>query len=79
MVFDVLVTGLGRHPGQLAARSPWLQPVHLDGPEALIGTIQTVRIARAHPNSLGALRVEAEEAGGKARIAQKTHQEIAAA
>ena len=79
MVLDVLVTGFGRHPGQLAARSPWLQPVHLDGPEALIGTIQTVRIAKAHPNSLGAVRVEAPEAGETVRIVNRFPEEIAAA
>ena len=38
ILYPVLVTGLGRPPGQLAARSPGLQPDHLDGPEALIGT-----------------------------------------
>ena len=50
----VLVTGPGRHPGQLAARSPWLQPVHFAGPAALIGTETMVTIAAAHPNSLSA-------------------------
>lgn len=80
MIFDVLVTGLGRHAGQLAARSPWLQPVHLDGPGSLIGTIQTVRITKAHPNSLGAVRVEAEAAGMTARNTKTTnHEESAAA
>ena len=52
--FDVLVTGAGRHPGQLAARSPWLQPVHFDGPATLIGGLARVTITRAHPNSLAA-------------------------
>jgi len=82
MTFDVLVTGLGRHPGQLAARSPWLQPVHLDGPEALIGTVQTVRVSKAHPNSLRAERVEGEGAGDMSRfmtIRMADHEETAAA
>lgn len=82
MVFDVLVTGLGRHPGQLAARSPWLQPVHLDGPDSLIGSIQTVRITRAHPNSLAAARVGDEAAGGTAQPSHANsahHEETAAA
>jgi tRNA-2-methylthio-N6-dimethylallyladenosine synthase len=51
---DVLVTGHGRHPGQIAGRSPYLQPVHLPGSPALIGTLQPMRIAAAHPNSLAA-------------------------
>jgi tRNA-2-methylthio-N6-dimethylallyladenosine synthase len=50
----VLFTGAGRHPGQIGGRSPYLQPVHLDGPAELIGSIATVRIAAAHRNSLSA-------------------------
>ena len=34
----VLFTGPGRHPGQIAGRSPFLQPVHLTGNADLIGT-----------------------------------------
>lgn len=51
---DVLFTGEGRHPGQIAGRSPWLQPVHTDGPASLIGRIRQVKIATANPNSLSA-------------------------
>ncbi len=50
----VLFTGRGRHPGQIAGRSPWLQPVHLTGPDTLIGTEISVRIVAALPNSLAA-------------------------
>lgn len=53
-VVDVLVTGTGRHPGQIAGRSPWLQPVHLTGPASLIGTMVPMTIVAAHPNSLAA-------------------------
>ncbi len=49
---EVLVTGAGRHPGQIAGRSPYLQPVHLDGPASLVGRLVEVRIAAGHPNSL---------------------------
>jgi tRNA-2-methylthio-N6-dimethylallyladenosine synthase len=56
MVADVLVTGPGRHPGQMAGRTPWLNPVHFDGPESLVGRIVPVKILAGHPNSLtGAL------------------------
>ncbi len=50
----VLFTGPGRHPGQVAGRSPWLQPVHMTGPASLIGTETIVRIPEGHPNSLAA-------------------------
>ncbi|MBP0466369.1 tRNA (N6-isopentenyl adenosine(37)-C2)-methylthiotransferase MiaB [Roseomonas sp. PWR1] len=58
MVADVLVTGPGRHPGQMAGRTPWLNPVHFDGPDSLAGRIVPVKIVAGHPNSLtGALAV----------------------
>jgi tRNA-2-methylthio-N6-dimethylallyladenosine synthase len=54
LTVPVLFTGPGRHPGQVAGRSPWLQPVHLEGPESLIGAEVPVNIVAAHPNSLHA-------------------------
>ncbi len=57
---DVLFTGPGRHPGQIAGRSPWLQPVHAAGPATLIGRIVPVKIAAANPNSLSATLVHEE-------------------
>ena len=32
LTVPVLFTHAGRHPGQIAGRSPWLQPVHATGP-----------------------------------------------
>jgi tRNA-2-methylthio-N6-dimethylallyladenosine synthase len=56
----VLFTGHGRHPGQIVGRSPWLQPVHVQGPASLIGTEAMVKIATAHTNSLsGTLAADA--------------------
>ena len=52
-VMPVLFDKPGRHPGQIAGRSPYLQPVHVEGPSALIGSIRPVRIAQALPHSLG--------------------------
>jgi tRNA-2-methylthio-N6-dimethylallyladenosine synthase len=49
---DVLFEGRGRKPGQIAGRSPYLQAVHVEGPEELIGRIAAVDIAAASPNSL---------------------------
>jgi tRNA-2-methylthio-N6-dimethylallyladenosine synthase len=54
----VLFTGLGRHPGQIAGRSPFLQPVHLSGSADLIGTESIVRIVANHPNSLAGTLVQ---------------------
>ena len=48
----VLFTGPGRHPGQIAGRSPFLQPVHVAGPPSLVGQEISVRIRAALPNSL---------------------------
>ncbi len=48
----VLFEGKGRKPGQVAGRSPYLQPVYIEGPETLIGQIAPVDILAASPNSL---------------------------
>ena len=52
LTLPVLITGPGRHPGQIAGRSPYLQPVHLIGPASLIGQEIMVCIEAAHTNSL---------------------------
>jgi tRNA-2-methylthio-N6-dimethylallyladenosine synthase len=49
---EVLFERRGRHPGQIVGRSPWLLPVHVSGPESLIGSIATVEIEAVGPNSL---------------------------
>ena len=54
LVLPVLFTGVGRRPGQLSGRSPYLQPVHTPGPVSLIGQVHPVRITIGHPNSLSA-------------------------
>jgi len=56
---DVLFEKRGRHPGQLAGRSPWLQPVHAVAPDALLGSVATVRVATIEPNSLAGALLEA--------------------
>jgi tRNA-2-methylthio-N6-dimethylallyladenosine synthase len=52
LTLPVLITGPGRRPGQIAGRSPYLQPVHLNGPLTLAGQVIPVRIEDANPNSL---------------------------
>ena len=44
LTFDVLMEKPGRLPGQLTGRSPYLQPVQVDGAEGLIGTMVPVTI-----------------------------------
>ncbi|HYD44908.1 MAG TPA: tRNA (N6-isopentenyl adenosine(37)-C2)-methylthiotransferase MiaB [Phenylobacterium sp.] len=53
----VLFEKPGRKPGQAVGRSPWLQAVHVDGAEGLIGEIAEVTLEAAGNNSLrGALK-----------------------
>ena len=55
-VLSVLFEKPGRKEGQAVGRTPYLQPVHVDGAASLIGRIADVRIAAVLPNSLkGAL------------------------
>ncbi|MHB1101716.1 MAG: tRNA (N6-isopentenyl adenosine(37)-C2)-methylthiotransferase MiaB [Devosia sp.] len=51
-VLPVLIEKHGRNSGQVGGRSPYLQAVHMEGPERLIGTIQPVEIVKAGNNSL---------------------------
>ena len=55
----------GRHAGQIAGKTPYMQPVHVDGTstasEALIGCVTPVRIAAAGSNSLSGEIVRARE------------------
>jgi tRNA-2-methylthio-N6-dimethylallyladenosine synthase len=48
----VLFTGSGRHPGQIAGRSLYAQPVVVDSTSPLTGEIRHVKITHANPNSL---------------------------
>ncbi|MBM9400870.1 tRNA (N6-isopentenyl adenosine(37)-C2)-methylthiotransferase MiaB [Gluconacetobacter azotocaptans] len=54
----VLFTGRGRKPGQISGRSPYLQAVHVDGPDSLIGQITDVEIAERLTNSLSGTLVQ---------------------
>jgi len=49
---SVLFEKPGRKRDQAVGRSPYLQPVHVEGAGALIGEIRDVRIVEAQPNSL---------------------------
>ena len=49
---NVLFDRKGRHPGQAVGRSPYLQSVHVDGADHLLGRIVPVRIEQGNQNSL---------------------------
>ncbi|MCJ2137942.1 tRNA (N6-isopentenyl adenosine(37)-C2)-methylthiotransferase MiaB [Methylobacterium sp. J-026] len=51
-VFDVLVEKPGRHPGQVAGKTPHLLAVQFDAAAHHIGTVVPVRITEAGTNSL---------------------------
>ncbi|MBL6927846.1 MAG: tRNA (N6-isopentenyl adenosine(37)-C2)-methylthiotransferase MiaB [Rhodospirillales bacterium] len=59
-VMPVLLERAGKHPGQLVGRSPYMQPVHTDAPDNLLGTIAELRIAAGYANSLAGVLVEGE-------------------
>ena len=48
----VLFERPGRHLGQIVGRSPWMQAVHVDAPQSVVGQILPVTIVAAMPNSL---------------------------
>jgi tRNA-2-methylthio-N6-dimethylallyladenosine synthase len=58
LTLPVLITGAGRHDGQVAGRSPYLQPVHFMGPKNLIGQEIPVTIEAAHTNSLSGVTLK---------------------
>jgi len=57
---DVLFERPGRHAGQIAGRSQYLQAVFVAGPESLLGSIRRVRVTAAVANSLAAELVDGE-------------------
>ena len=57
-VLPVLFEKPGRKQRQAVGRSPYLQPVHVDDAESLMGEIHPVKIAAALPNSLRGVLAE---------------------
>jgi len=49
---NVLFEKKGRHAGQAIGRSPYLQSVHVDGADHLLGRIVPVKIEQGNQNSL---------------------------
>ncbi|HSP23584.1 MAG TPA: TRAM domain-containing protein, partial [Saliniramus sp.] len=65
-VVEVLVEKPGRHEGQLGGKTPYLQAVHFEGLETLVGEIVPVRITRVDGNSLNGETVGANGSGSTA-------------
>jgi tRNA-2-methylthio-N6-dimethylallyladenosine synthase len=59
----VLFEKPGRRPGQLAGRSPYLQPVAVAAPAWIVGEIRDVQITDLYPNSLGGILMSREGVG----------------
>jgi tRNA-2-methylthio-N6-dimethylallyladenosine synthase len=51
-ILDVLLEKPGRYAGQLVGRSPYLQPVQVAAPAALLGEIAAIAVTEASSNSL---------------------------
>jgi tRNA-2-methylthio-N6-dimethylallyladenosine synthase len=66
----VLFEGKGRKPGQIAGRSPYLQAVHVEGPEAFIGKIAAVDISGTSSNSLTGVMKSGVEWRGPVQAAE---------
>jgi tRNA-2-methylthio-N6-dimethylallyladenosine synthase len=49
---DVLIEKRGRHPGQIAGKTHYLQPVQIDGEASLIGAVVAIEITATGSNSL---------------------------
>ena len=62
MILPVLFEKPGRFDGQATGRSPWLQPVHVEGADHLIGQIVPVRIESGGIKSLSGRLVEQKAA-----------------
>ena len=55
---EVLFEKPGRHEGQVAGKSPYMQPVHINGGVDLIGFVRPVAIVAAGSNSLAGRLVD---------------------
>ena len=54
----VLIERIGRNPGQIGGKSPYLQAVHLDGPVRLLGQIVPITITARSANALAGVLAE---------------------
>ncbi|MDI1328018.1 MAG: tRNA (N6-isopentenyl adenosine(37)-C2)-methylthiotransferase MiaB [Brevundimonas sp.] len=75
--FDVLFEKKGRHGAQAIGRSPWLQSVHVDDADHLIGRIVPVEILKGQQNSLaGRLLTPVPSSSGLTRGSDDPHLDV---
>jgi tRNA-2-methylthio-N6-dimethylallyladenosine synthase len=79
----VLLERRGKRAGQLVGRSPWMQGVHVEAPERLLGTLAEVELAEARTNSLqgrlvGATFRGASDRDGARAVERDTRESTAA-
>ena len=67
-VLPILFERAGRHAGQIAGRTPYLQAVHAHAPARWIGAVHDVTILAVGPNSLTAAPVGGADAGPLAAL-----------
>ena len=60
----LLLERRGKHAGQLVGRNPYMQSVHLEAPDRLLGQIVEVEILSAGPNSLAGQVVTGSHSSG---------------
>ena len=63
----VLFERRGRHPGQVAGRTPYMQWLHVEGDEALIGAVAEATVTDASPNGLAGELAGGTGAGTRGR------------
>ena len=51
-MLPVLFERRGRHSGQVAGRTPYMQWLHVEGDETLIGAVAEATVTDASPNGL---------------------------
>ena len=66
----VLIERRGRHGGQVLGRSPWLQAVHAEGPESLIGSVAEIAVETVEPHSLGGRLLGSRSPESRAIVAE---------
>jgi tRNA-2-methylthio-N6-dimethylallyladenosine synthase len=75
---SVLLDRKGRRPGQLVGRSPFMQSIHLDAPDRLLGELVEVEIEAAQPNSLSGRAVPGGYRSGVGSAARPDEESLTA-
>ncbi len=74
----LLLERRGKHAGQLVGRSPYMQSVHLEAPDRLLGRIVEVEILSAGPNSLAGRVVTGSHSSGQHEAVRPDQESLSA-